>query len=46
MKTGAALLVIDNLATGEFFEVGAEEPRRLELSAARGALKALVRAPL
>jgi len=42
MKVGAALLVIDNLATGEFFEAGAEGRKRLELKAARGALKALV----
>ena len=46
MRTGAALLVIDNLATGEFLEAGAEERRRLELRAARGVLKALVRVAL
>lgn len=46
MKAGAALLVIDNLATGEYFEAGAEERRRLELKAAKGALKALVKIPL
>ena len=41
LRTGAALLVIDNLATGEFMGAGAEERRRLELRAARGALRAL-----
>lgn len=46
IRTGAALLVIDNLATGEFLEAGAEERRRLELRAARGVLKALVRVAL
>lgn len=43
LKVGAALLVIDNLATGEFFEAGSGERGKLELRAARGALKALVR---
>jgi Uridine phosphorylase len=46
IRTGAALLVIDNFATGEFLEAGAEERRRLELRAARGVLKALVRVAL
>jgi len=41
MKVGAALIVIDNLATGEYMEPGAEERRKLELRAARGALRAL-----
>ena len=41
MKAGAALLVIDNLATGEFMEAEAGERRALELKAARGALRAL-----
>ncbi len=42
MKVGAALIVIDNLASGEFFNASSEERRKLELRAARGALKALV----
>ena len=42
MKVGAALLLIDNLATGEYFEASAEERKKLELKAARGTLKALV----
>lgn len=45
IRAGAALLVIDNLATGEFFSAGSEERKLLELKAARGALKALVRTP-
>lgn len=43
MGAGAALIVIDNLATGEYMEAKAEERRELELRAARGALKALTR---
>ncbi|MEM2378003.1 MAG: nucleoside phosphorylase, partial [Candidatus Korarchaeum sp.] len=43
VKAGAALLVIDNLATGEFFSASSEERRRLELRAAKGTLKALLR---
>ncbi|MEM0017386.1 MAG: purine-nucleoside phosphorylase [Candidatus Korarchaeum sp.] len=43
VKAGAALLVIDNLATGEFLSASSEERRRLELRAAKGALKALLR---
>lgn len=46
LKTGAALLVIDNLATGEFMEAGSEERRKLELKTARGALNALTRITL
>jgi hypothetical protein len=46
VKAGAALLVIDNLATGELFEAGAEERRKLEIKAAKGALKALARIQL
>ncbi len=46
LKAGAALLVIDNLATGDFFSSGSEERRLLELKAARGSLKALVRSPI
>lgn len=46
IKAGAALLVIDNLATGEFFNAGSEERKHLELRAARGVLKALVGAKL
>jgi len=45
MRAGAALLVIDNLATGEFLSEK-EERRSLELKAAKGVLKALVRTPL
>jgi len=45
MRAGAALLVIDNLATGEFLSEK-EERRRLELKVAKGVLKALVRTPL
>lgn len=41
MKTGAALLVIDNLATGEFMEANTEDRRKLELKAAKGVLKAI-----
>lgn len=43
MKTGAALIVIDNLATGEYIEASAERRRGLELKAARGVLRALAR---
>jgi 5'-methylthioadenosine phosphorylase len=45
MRAGAALLVIDNLATGEFLE-DKEERKKLELKAAKGVLRALVRIPL
>lgn len=43
LKVGAALIVIDNLATGEFMEAGAEKRRELELRAAKGVLEALCR---
>lgn len=43
LKVGAALIIIDNLATGEFMEAGAEERKELELKAAKGVLKALCR---
>ena len=42
-KAGAALIVIDNLATGEFMEAGDERRREVTLRAARGVLKALTR---
>jgi len=41
LRPGAALMVIDNLATGEFMEEGTSKRRELALKAARGALKAL-----
>ncbi|MEM4745536.1 MAG: purine-nucleoside phosphorylase [Thermofilaceae archaeon] len=43
LRTGAALLVIDNLATGEFMEANIEARQRLELRAARGALRSIVK---
>lgn len=46
IRVGAALLVIDNLATGEFFNASSEERMGLELRAARGTLNALMRVQL
>ena len=43
LKVGAALLVIDNLATGEFMDADVQRRRELEVKAARGALAAVSR---
>ncbi|RLE87169.1 MAG: nucleoside phosphorylase [Thermoprotei archaeon] len=45
LRPGAALMVIDNLATGEFMKDGTKR-KELTLKAARGALRALTRVKL